>query len=73
MLALLEGDIIVMSSTASGREMLRFKVDTSMLDPGDRIIDIQPTYSPKEQFFVMLTEFGKLFLFHYDTIDSGLT
>ena len=70
MLALLEDQSLVVSSSLTGRQLLRFKLDEGMLGEDDRIVDIQPSPSSMEQFFVLLSEQGRLIVVHYDIVDT---
>ena len=72
-LAYLSDDTIVLSSVATGNSLLSFKFDKSMIGEDDRIVDIQPTYSSKDPFFVLMSEQGKIIIYHYETVDSGVT
>ena len=70
LLTLHSDNSFAMSTIESGQRLIWYDFHESHLTSDDTIVDIMPSGSKDDLFFVVLTKKGKILLFHYTLIDS---
>ena len=69
-LTLLSDRSFAFSSLHSGHRLLWFEISEEHISAEDVIVDIKPSNKPDELYFAVLTERGKVLIFHYTLVDS---